>query len=143
MFSRRGAVLTAATKAKQRAEIIKLRRALRESRDGPSFHLTNTSKPIMSSGLLLSPTEEDLAGHLDGYVSDEMDDPELEERWEKIQETVLNMKRRGEGAVKRVMEEERVLTRVIDWTEMDGSGRVDREDTPDTGTPGRSSPVAL
>lgn len=134
-------ILTAATKAKQRAEIIKLRRALRESRDGPSFHLS--SKPVMSPGLLLSPTEEDLASHLDGYISDEMDDPELEERWEKVQEMVLNMKRRGEGAVKRVMEEERVLTRVIDWTEMDGSGRADREDTPDTGTPGRSSPVAL
>jgi len=114
---------------------------LRESRDGPSFHLT--SKPITSPGLLLSPTDEELAVGADGYISDEMDDPELEERWEKVQEMVLNMKRRGEGAVKRVMEEERILTRVIDWTEMDRAGRAEREDTPETGTPGRSSPVAL
>lgn len=75
-----------------------------------------------------------------------MDDPELEDRWDKIQDLVLTMQRRGEGAVQKGFEEERVMTRVLDWTEVEGDGGGSLGGTPVKGggevfTPGRGSPT--
>ena len=129
-------------------EIIKLRRALRESRDAPSLHLAAShtfAKPLPSPLNLQSPTTEDFDAQYADYLSDEMDDPELEDRWEKIQDMVLTMQRKGEGAVKKGFEEERLLTRVLDWTEVEGEAGSGLG-TPMKGsteglTPGRGSPT--
>ena len=70
-----------------------------------------------------------------------MEDPELEDRWDKIQDLVLTMQRRGQGAVQKGFEEERVLTRVLDWTEMEGDGATSQSGTPMKGSVGVMTPA--
>lgn len=57
---------------------------------------------------------------------DEILDPQLEARWEKITNAVAAMKRRGEEAVQRGMEEVKLgggRGRVLDWMEVEGLER--------------------
>lgn len=71
----------------------------------------------------------------------EMEDPELEDRWEKLQDLVLSMQKRADKAVQLSVEEFKVGTKVLDWVEQDDSvemGDVSADLTPaDTrdGTP--------
>ncbi|GFZ50288.1 hypothetical protein JCM24511_08044 [Saitozyma sp. JCM 24511] len=143
-----------ATKAKQRSEILKLRRALRESLHGitPSFALgpTSTSTSLHSALSFLSPAAEPYADDLDGYFSDEaMADPQLEARWDKITDTLGHMLRRGEEAVARGREDVKPEgAKVLGWMDMDGledgSGSAAGTGTGAVGTPDRgetASPV--
>jgi hypothetical protein len=146
----------AATKAKQRSEILKLRRALRESLHGitPSVALapTLTSTSSLHSALsFLSPAAEPYADDLDGYFSDEaMTDPQLEARWDKVTDTLGHMLRRGEEAVARGRENVKPEgAKVLGWMDMDGvedgSGSAAGTGTGAVGTPDRgwtASPVA-
>lgn len=69
----------------------------------------------------------------------EVDDPELEGRWEKMQELVSTMIRRGEASVKMVGQETKIAAqRVLDWTEVEvdpdsgaGQGEGEEEDEGD------------
>jgi hypothetical protein len=143
----------AATKAKQRSEILKLRRALRESLHGiaPSVALGPTSTSSLHSALsFLSPAAEPHADDLDGYFSDEaMADPQLEARWDKITDTLGHMLRRGEEAVARGREDVKPEgAKVLGWMDMDGvedgSGSAAGTGTGAVGTPdrgGTASPV--
>jgi hypothetical protein len=111
-----------AAKAKQRGEIIKLRRALRESTDGHT-HAGPSFRPLLSPSFTsTSPTpndvdEVDTASDLEV----EMDDPELEDRWDKLQELVLAMQKQADKAVVTSVEEYKVGTKVLDWVEVDDS----------------------
>ena len=74
------------------------------------------------------------------YLSDEMDDPEIEERWDKIQDLVLSMQKKGNAAVKKGLEEVKVGQRVLAWSDVnEGDESVDLSQsvvlTPATGTP--------
>ncbi|OCF40091.1 hypothetical protein I317_06104 [Kwoniella heveanensis CBS 569] len=132
-----------ATKAKQRTEIIKLRRMLRESIAGGSIpslsHLTahNTNTILGSPLSLLSPSAESFfdgessggAGSEAAYFDEEMIDPQLEARWDKIADLVTSMKRRGEAAVEHGKEEIRAGPgRVLGWMEIEENNKnLDRE----------------
>ncbi|ORY35070.1 hypothetical protein BCR39DRAFT_516567 [Naematelia encephala] len=108
-----------ATKSKQRAEILRLRRALRDSLSGISQpFIPLTSPPIMSPSLM-SPTPDD-----DTLFEEEFVDSELEVRWERVSELVGGMVRRGELAVEKGKEEVRLGTRVL------GVEDITRESTP-------------
>ena len=108
--------ISVATKSKQRGEIIRLRRALREATEGTDTALSQT-RSLASPVFLLSPSGDD---EEQGYFDDELEDPELEQRWEKIQDLVGVMQRRGETAVKKGQEEPKVAAqRVLDWTEVE------------------------
>ncbi|WVQ94055.1 hypothetical protein IAU59_001133 [Kwoniella sp. CBS 9459] len=137
-----------ATKAKQRTEIIKLRRMLRESLAGGSLpslsHLSahNASSSILGSPLnLLSPSAdlfldgEGGAGSEEAYFDEEMIDPQLEARWDKIADMVTNMKRRGEVAVEYGKEEIRAGPgRVLGWMEVEENNKNKaREENTDSG----------
>ncbi|WVF66440.1 hypothetical protein IAT40_001180 [Kwoniella sp. CBS 6097] len=125
-----------ATKAKQRTEIIKLRRMLRESLAGNSIpslsHLSaqNTNSILGSPLNLLSPSAESFldgeggAGSEEAYFDEEMIDPQLEARWDKIADLVTNMKRRGEAAVEYGKEEIRAGPgRVLGWMEVEENNK--------------------
>ncbi|WVR03348.1 hypothetical protein IAU60_000339 [Kwoniella sp. DSM 27419] len=120
-----------ATKAKQRTEIMKLRRMLRETMSGHALsslnHLSASGQPGRTLGsplALLSPGLADLSdgetGPEGAYFDDEMVDPQLEGRWDKVADLVNSMKRRGEAAVQMAKEEVRAGPgRVLDWTEVE------------------------
>lgn len=134
-----------ATKTKQRAEIFKLRRALRESLDGTGLAkpapTASSSAPRtpMSPMFPISPSMDEFPD-LDAIEEEmEVDDPELEGRWEKMQELVSTMIRRGEASVKMVGQETKIAAqRVLDWTEVEvdpdggaGQGEGEEEDEGD------------
>jgi hypothetical protein len=104
-----------ATKAKQRSEIIKLRRALRESTDGS--YVQAPLRPLLSPSIQ-SPLPEDID---DGYISEEMDDPELEGRWERLQDLVNNMQQRADKAVQMGWEEVKAPPKVLEWAGEDAA----------------------
>ncbi|WVW81681.1 hypothetical protein I302_103676 [Kwoniella bestiolae CBS 10118] len=111
-----------ATKSKQRTEILKLRRMLRESINGnaiPTFSSLHPSTPLS----LLTPTIDTFDEDLDpegAYFDEEMADPQLEARWEKIADLVGNMKRRAETAVEVGKEEIKIgQGRVLGWMEVE------------------------
>ena len=71
--------------------------------------------------------DDPLAGE---ELFEEMEDPALEERWEKIHDLVNNMHRRAQTAVDKGLETGKVAAqRVLDWTE------VPRDTPSPTGTP--------
>ncbi|KAK4683668.1 hypothetical protein P7C73_g6565, partial [Tremellales sp. Uapishka_1] len=106
-----------ATKAKQSAELRKLRRLLRTSTAGATLRLAQT--PSTSSGAILSPSL-DHADEIDLEFEDDLGDPETEARWEKVEELMGTMRRRGEEAVIKGNEETKVgAQRVLGWAEME------------------------
>ncbi|WWC58008.1 uncharacterized protein I303_100543 [Kwoniella dejecticola CBS 10117] len=123
-----------ATKSKQRTEILKLRRMLRESLAGNGLPTSFSSlNPLSPSLNLLSPSTDRFDEDMDpegAYFDEEMADPQLEARWEKIADLVGNMKRRGEAAVEQGKEEIKPSHgRVLDWTEIE-QNRKDQNLTP-------------
>ncbi|WVQ75258.1 hypothetical protein IAR50_004871 [Cryptococcus sp. DSM 104548] len=132
-----------ATKSKQRAEIVKLRRRLRETLSHhPTHHpslshpalspLSNSSFPPPQTSPTLSALTFEDDQLLDDYYDAEMADPQLDARWENVQGLVRDMQERAREAVGR--DEGRVLGkeregegggRVLGWAEVearDGNG---------------------
>lgn len=108
--------LPAATKAKQRSEISKLRRALRDSFSGmPLPSTTFASLPLNSP---LTPFSPSLDVDESEYFDDEIVDSELEVKWERISDLVGVMRRRGEEAVVKGREEIKLGQRVLGWSEV-------------------------
>lgn len=107
-----------ATKAKQRTEILKLRRMLRESQGGlrpVSESVPVPVGPMPSLSRVLSTDDEG-----GGWGDDEMDDPELEARWDRLATLVGAMRKRGEDAVERGKEETKpAMQRVLGWLEVE------------------------
>lgn len=105
-----------ATKSKQRSEIMKLRRMLRESLSGSKPGLT----PIIPS-YLSSQEPNDAPNGDEGGEDEELHNPELDARWDRVAEMVDRMKTRGATAVEKGKEEVKVAPgRVLDWTEVEG-----------------------
>ena len=99
----------------------KLRRLIRTSL-GPNAPLT-----LSTSTSTNTEHNTELSPLIDQYedFEEDLQDPELESRWEKITVVINAMKSRGERAVQVGNEEIRpVAQRVLQWTE------VDREDSP-------------
>ncbi|WVQ64701.1 uncharacterized protein L199_002868 [Kwoniella botswanensis] len=119
-----------ATKSKQRTEILKLRRMLRESINGNALPSFSSLNPSSSLGLL-SPTTDTFDEELDpegAYFDEEMADPQLEARWDKIADLVGNMKRRAETAVQVGKEEIKIgQGRVLGWMEVEQSRLKEQE----------------
>jgi hypothetical protein len=108
-----------ATKAKQRTEILKLRRMLRESQAGLVRPVNDAAPapigPTPSLARVLSTDDEG-----GGWGDDEMDDPELEARWDRLALLVGAMRKRGEDAVERGKEETKpAMQRVLGWLEVE------------------------
>lgn len=138
-----------ATKAKQRSEIIKLRRMLRE---GGAFSL-----PMISAASSSNTTPA--LGHVPAFPSnnlhrvvseeedvdatwgdDEMDDPELEARWDRLAGLVDAMRRIGEDAVHRGNEQVKVgERRVLGWLDVENMAG----DQPSSGLSAVNSEVDL
>ncbi|KAK8849390.1 hypothetical protein IAR55_004722 [Kwoniella newhampshirensis] len=114
-----------ATKSKQRTEILKLRRMLRESLAGGAVHPLSATAPFHSPLGLFSPSIDLTSDEMnidptDLLFEEEMADPQLDARWDKIADLVSTMKRRGEVAVERGKEEVKVGPgRVLGWAEME------------------------
>ncbi|RXK38895.1 hypothetical protein M231_03844 [Tremella mesenterica] len=119
-----------ATKARQRAEILKLRRALRDSLGGPPIPSLPSSPNITESHPSIMSIVADEEGN-DSFDND-MVDPQIEARWERIISMVDGMKQRGQRAVERGKEEVRIAgQRVLGWVEVNEEG----SPVGDTGTP--------
>ena len=131
---------------KQRAEIVKLRRALRDSLSGLVPPTSSSSSallnlPLNSPLTPYTPSQENLEnGLITDYFEEEIEDPELELRWDKISEMVGNMLRKGEEAVLKGCEEFKMGQRVLGWMDTEGhsfdgqeevSGEVDVESEED------------
>lgn len=56
-----------------------------------------------------------------------MEDPELEDRWDKLQDLVLSMQKRADKAVQAGGEEVKVGMKVLDWSEVGGGDEEDGE----------------
>jgi hypothetical protein len=116
-----------ATKAKQRSEIVKLRRQLREShlglRPAPSFSVPISVTASSEAAGSAPGTDLSLARVLSDeevYGDDEMDDPELDARWDRLASLVGVMRRRGEDAVAHGNEEMKPAgSRVLGWLEVE------------------------
>jgi len=81
-----------ATKQKQRTEILKLRRLLRESQNPLSLSLPLASpNPLSPTSNTPFPIDSEQS-----YFDDDFEDLELEIRWGRVQELVEVMKTRGE-----------------------------------------------
>ncbi|WRT63610.1 uncharacterized protein IL334_000533 [Kwoniella shivajii] len=120
-----------ATKSKQRSEILKLRRMLRESIAGNALPSFSSFHPLASPLSLLSPTTDTFDEDLDpegAYFDEEMVDPQIEARWDKIADLVANMKRRGETAVEMGKEEIKFGPgRVLGWMEVEQKRKEDHD----------------
>lgn len=94
---------------------MKLRRMLRESLSGGKPGLA----PLIPS-YLTSIGSEDVTQ--DTADDEEMHNPELDARWDRIADMVDRMKLRGSTAVEKGKEEIRAggVGRVLDWTEVEG-----------------------
>jgi hypothetical protein len=84
---------------------------LRESIQGPLPGLPTPLPAFLTSP---NPDEEDESDEED------MRDPELDARWDKIAEMVENMNKKAVVAVEKGKEEIKVAGRVLDWTEVEG-----------------------
>lgn len=132
-----------ATKAKQRSEILRLKRMLRESQSG-LVRAAADATPI--PGVVPTPlarvsSTDDEGG---GWGDDEMDDPELEARWDRLASLVGTMRKRGEDAVERGKEETKpAMQRVLGWLEVEAmdTGASPSEIGDDGETPGRQRNV--
>ncbi|WWD20012.1 hypothetical protein CI109_104485 [Kwoniella shandongensis] len=119
-----------ATKSKQRTEIIKLRRMLRESLAGGAIHSlpflaasTSNAPPHSPLGLFSPTIDTDEIDPTDLMFEEEMADPQLDARWDNIADLVSTMKRRGEMAIEKGKEEVKVGPgRVLGWAEMEERG---------------------
>lgn len=101
------------TRARQSKEIARLRRALRESLTGSGP--TASSKPYETERVSTMST---LSGQPEEDGEEDALDPELEERWSRLQVMVAGMRKRGEAAVEKGKEEIRVAgQRVLGWLE--------------------------
>lgn len=101
-----------ATKAKQRSEIMRLRRALRENRAGLGA--------VSGLPLALPPASDD-------EDDVEVDDPALEARWDRVADLVGAMRRRGDEAIVQEIET-RPTQRVLGWLEVEmGESQVSEE----------------
>ncbi|WVO13637.1 hypothetical protein L204_101258 [Cryptococcus depauperatus] len=118
--------------SKQRREILKLRRRLRETILHPPPHSLMTfsssisppssSHPLSPSIDPLDPSdmgEDGTESHFDA----EMLDPQLDARWENVTSLLNDMKERAEIAVEKGKEELKPgASRVLEWTEMEEQG---------------------
>lgn len=102
-----------ATKAKQRSEIMRLRRALRENRAGLG--------PVGMSPAISHPISDEE----DEEVVAETENPELEARWDRLADLVGAMRRRGDEAVEREPEVPKLGQRVLGWLEVEGVEGID------------------
>lgn len=121
-----------ATRARQSKEIARLRRALRESLTGlgpaTSSNPPHEAEGIAAMSVLSGDTEED--------SEDDALDPELEERWSRLQNMVAGMRRRGEAAVEKGKEETKVASqRVLGWLEVEPDSANVSMAGDETGTP--------
>ncbi|CAD6587482.1 MAG: hypothetical protein TREMPRED_004766 [Tremellales sp. Tagirdzhanova-0007] len=105
-----------ATKSKQRTEISKLRRALRDSLSG--MPLSSTTIAALPLNTPLTPFSPSLDTDGSEYFDEEIVDPELEVKWDRISDLVGVMRRRGEEAVVKGRQEIKVGQRVLDWSEV-------------------------
>ncbi|WWC85708.1 uncharacterized protein L201_000574 [Kwoniella dendrophila CBS 6074] len=130
-----------ATKSKQRTEILKLRRMLRESLGGgvglpmASFGLSSMS---LMSPSIDSPFEEgDMHNQEEiGYFDEEMIDPQIEARWDKLAELVINMKKLGQESIEKTSKEDIKAPghgRVLDWMEIEKNERRQDENSEQIG----------
>ncbi|AAW43433.1 hypothetical protein CNE00380 [Cryptococcus deneoformans JEC21] len=131
-----------ATKSKQRAEIGKLRRRLRETLAFP--HLGSEAPGGSSSGLDFglglgvgaSSLEEEADPESEHDLSlfllheAEMADPQLDARWSKMEDLVVGMKKAAEEALRRGEEEgsREGRGRVLGWAEMEEMEEVEEGD---------------
>lgn len=84
---------------------------LRESIHGP---LPGLPTPLPAFLISPNPDEED------EYDEEDMRDPELDARWDRVAEMVEAMKKKAVIAVEKGKEEIKVAGRVLDWTEVEG-----------------------
>ncbi|KAL7424817.1 hypothetical protein Q5752_000501 [Cryptotrichosporon argae] len=107
-----------ATKAKQRAEIVKLRRQLRESLSGHAVAPLASPRADLESPSLAS---LGAAMGLEDWAAEEAAaDPALEARWDRLHDLVGTMLRRAEDAVARGRQEAKVgAGRVLGWLEVE------------------------
>lgn len=94
------------TKALQRAEIVKLRRRLREQ-ELPPLRDADSSSLGLSSALQPEHSDEEM---------DDLTDPELESRWDRLIDMVTVMRRAGEEAILA----KRTGRAVLPWLDLDG-----------------------
>ncbi|BEJ11508.1 hypothetical protein CspHIS471_0109300 [Cutaneotrichosporon sp. HIS471] len=108
------------TKVKQQGEIMRLRRALRDARSGVP------ERPVLER--VPSSTEED-PDSSGSWGDDEMEDPELEKRWDQLRDLVSAMRKTGEDAVERLRQDVKPHQRVLGWLEVEAMGIGRSEDT--------------
>lgn len=110
------------TKAKQRSEITKLRRMLRETRIAPPLASTPFASP--PHALRSSDDEGATSGGGEDEFEEAMDDPALERRWDRLVSLVSAMRKRGEECVAMGKEETRPgVQRVLGWLEVEAMDR--------------------
>lgn len=102
------------TKVKQQGEIVRLRRALRDSRSGI------LERPALDSPNMEDDHDPDTSG---SWGDDEMEDPELEKRWDRLRDLVGAMRKAGEDAVERGRQDIKPHQRVLGWLEVEAMGR--------------------
>lgn len=102
------------TKVKQQGEIVRLRRALRDARSGM------LERPVLERAP--SSTDEIDPDSSGSWGDDEMDDPEVEKRWDQLRDLVGAMRKAGEDAVKRGRQEVKPHQRVLGWLEVEAMG---------------------
>ncbi|ODN78309.1 hypothetical protein L202_03953 [Cryptococcus amylolentus CBS 6039] len=148
------------TKSKQRAEIVKLRRRLRETISHHPSHPHSALSPLSLSSFphpQTSPTlsaltfDEDAEhDHLqDDYHDAEMADPQLDARWDSIQTLVLEMRENARGAVEKdagrtLWGKEREGEgggRVLGWVEVEARDRGDGDGEGDVSVDSEGTPV--
>ncbi|TXT11282.1 uncharacterized protein COLE_01692 [Cutaneotrichosporon oleaginosum] len=108
------------TKVKQQGEIVRLRRALRDARSGVP------ERPVLEPAPLSAEEDPDSSG---SWGDDEMEDPEVEKRWDRLRDLVSAMRKAGEDAVERGRQEVKPHQRVLGWLEVEAMGIGRSEDT--------------
>ena len=97
-----------ANKAKQRAAINRLRSALQDALSGSTRNLSSHSVLFSNSGNL-DVDELDL----------DLEDPALEERWNKIEDLLTSMKKSGERALQDSKAPVSAIGRVLGWADLE------------------------
>ncbi|KAL1409383.1 hypothetical protein Q8F55_003366 [Vanrija albida] len=112
------------TKAKQRSEITKLRRMLRETRIAPPLAATPLASPPQAHHRSSDDEGATSGGGEDDEFEEAMDDPALERRWDRLVSLVSAMRKRGEECVAMGKEETRPgVQRVLGWLEVEAMDR--------------------
>lgn len=107
------------TKVKQQGEIVRLRRALRDARSGVP------ERPVLER----TSSIEDDPDSSGSWGDDEMEDPELEKRWDQLRDLIGVMRKTGEDAVERLSQDVKPHQRVLGWLEVEAMGIGRSEDT--------------